>query len=357
MSRHGGTNRRLLVAAAALVMVIPGAGRAQVRQQSGRALDANLRLGSGGYNSIVAGGSSPFERQFYTPRSGAIERHFAFARERFYAANRGAPDWVWRVEDDQAWSTQGAPAAWLRPVPRWDPGYTPEPLAAPLRVASPASGVPAASTAAPLDVLSYAVGFQLGREIRRGLDHDGVELDTEPTSEGFRDGASGREPRIGRDRLQEILAAIKDRVDGRAVERLRDQDPGFRLLLVRNLADGRASREAFAQRDGVVALPNGIHYQVLTGGAGPSPGPDDRVIVRYRLMDPEGKPLAEATREIAVREAVPGAAQLLLMMRVGDRWLVSIPPELAFGTHGRLPEIEPNATVIAEMELVRIQER
>ncbi len=363
----------IVVVAATLAVLIPAAGRGQVIQQSGHALDANLRLGSGGYNSAVGGGRSHYERQGYAARRPSMDYYNSFQRQRLYTPDRVTYQGAASFESYRTWDQQsrfdGNPA--VPRAPSWDRGYVPAPVG-PRVVSSPptlptpptlpgasppAPGAsPADRAAAQEDVLSYSIGYALGREIAAALERDGLELDDDPIVDGFRDGAGGREPRLSRDAINEILAAVREQVDARSVQQMTGQDTAFRTMLEKNLAESSAFREAFARREGVVTLPSGVQYEVLASGPadGPSPGPKDRVRVHYRLLGIDGQQLTEATVEVTVKDTVPGAAQILQMMRVGDRWLVAIPPELAYASRGRPPEIEPNESVLGEVELREI---
>ncbi|MHC4614510.1 MAG: FKBP-type peptidyl-prolyl cis-trans isomerase, partial [Planctomycetota bacterium] len=133
--------------------------------------------------------------------------------------------------------------------------------------------------------------------------------------------------------------------------------PEFRKLHDDNLARSRAFHEAFGKRENVVTLDDGLQYEVIRPGTGPSPGPTDVVVVTYRmiLLDKAEVARGEAT-EIVVDEVLDAAGRILQMMKVGARWYVAFPPELAFGATGRYPEIGPNETVLGSVELIGIKE-
>ena len=106
----------------------------------------------------------------------------------------------------------------------------------------------------------------------------------------------------------------------------------------------------------MVTLSDGIQYQVLKAGEGPSPGLDDKVVVNYKVLDLRGAVISEGTgEEVRVGAVVDGGARVLQMMKPGSRWLVAIPPELAFGPGGKYPDIGPNVTLFGEIELIEIK--
>lgn len=103
----------------------------------------------------------------------------------------------------------------------------------------------------------------------------------------------------------------------------------------------------------------GIRYIIQKEGEGPSPKPGDKVNVLYigRLLDGKifdqaqdpAQPFAFRVRREAVIE---GWDQILQLMRKGEKRLVIIPPELAYGTRGQPPKIGRNATLVFEIELL-----
>lgn len=103
----------------------------------------------------------------------------------------------------------------------------------------------------------------------------------------------------------------------------------------------------------------GIRYIILREGEGASPKPGDKVNVLYvgRLLDGKvfdqttdaDKPFTFRIRREAVIE---GWDQVLQLMKRGEKRLVIIPPELAYGTRGQPPKIGRNATLVFEIELL-----
>jgi FKBP-type peptidyl-prolyl cis-trans isomerase len=103
----------------------------------------------------------------------------------------------------------------------------------------------------------------------------------------------------------------------------------------------------------------GIRYVITQEGQGDSPKPGDKVNVLYvgRLLN--GKVFDQATDPAQPfsfrvrREAViEGWDQILQLMKKGEKRLVIIPPELAYGTRGQPPKIGRNQTLVFEMELI-----
>ena len=105
----------------------------------------------------------------------------------------------------------------------------------------------------------------------------------------------------------------------------------------------------------------GIRYIVLKEGAGPVGKSGDRAQVLYigRLLN--GTIFDQATDKehsfklrIGRGEVIRGWDQILQQMKAGEKRLVIVPPELAYGTRGQPPKIGRNATLVFEMELVEL---
>lgn len=103
----------------------------------------------------------------------------------------------------------------------------------------------------------------------------------------------------------------------------------------------------------------GIRYVILREGEGPSPKPGDKVNVLYvgklidgRVFDEAKDPTQPFTFRVRREMVIEGWDQILQLMKRGEKRLVIIPPEMAYGTRGQPPKIGRNATLIFEMELL-----
>jgi FKBP-type peptidyl-prolyl cis-trans isomerase FklB len=195
----------------------------------------------------------------------------------------------------------------------------------------------------------YGIGLSIGMQIKR----DGASIDPQALLQGLKDGLSGAKPQLTDDQLRGALgrlqAAAQARHEAQALEAAKT-----------NAAEGEAFLKANAARPGVVSLPSGLQYQVVTKGTGPIPKAGDTVVVNYRgtLLDgaefdstyKRGEPAS-----FAVGGVIKGWTEALQLMPVGSKWKLFVPASLAYGDRGAGADIGPSATLIFEIELLSIQ--
>ncbi len=119
--------------------------------------------------------------------------------------------------------------------------------------------------------------------------------------------------------------------------------------------------EPVADENGVYTTESGLKYEKLESGDGAQPQTGQTVMVHYTGMLEDGT-VFDSSRErnrpfsfrIGVGQVIRGWDEGVGMMQVGDRWKLIIPPELGYGERGAGGVIPPNATLIFDVELLRI---
>jgi FKBP-type peptidyl-prolyl cis-trans isomerase len=123
---------------------------------------------------------------------------------------------------------------------------------------------------------------------------------------------------------------------------------------------GTASTEPIVWED-AVTTESGLQYRELVTGEGEFPKDGDIVTMHYNITLPDGTVLAESystgqtsTAIIGREHLLPGWEEGVLLMKVGGRMQLLIPPDLAFGEEG-YGMIPPNSQLIVEVEVVTIE--
>ena len=190
------------------------------------------------------------------------------------------------------------------------------------------------------------VSYSLGLSIASNLISSGV---TTINAEAFIDGLnvvfSGKMPEIMPDEANNILQDYFDKLQQAKGKETKAEGENF-------LAENK-------KKEGVVALPSGLQYKILTAGNGPKPKASDTVKCHYEGRLINGTVFDSSIRrnepaEFPVSGVIAGWVEALQLMPVGSKWQLYIPSELAYGTHGAGQSIGPNQTLIFDVELLAI---
>ena len=125
------------------------------------------------------------------------------------------------------------------------------------------------------------------------------------------------------------------------------------------LERGQAFLAENGKREGVVTTESGLQYEALESGTGAKPTAADTVTTHYHGTYVDGSVFDSSVERgepasFGVERVIDGWTEALLMMRVGDKWKLYLPPNLAYGESGR-SGIGPNETLIFEVELLDVR--
>lgn len=199
------------------------------------------------------------------------------------------------------------------------------------------------------DSLSYSIGAQIGESLKLGVD----DIDLNVLAKGLRDAATGQEKLCSDEDIQKNMMKFQQVMRTKFQEDQQKKGEASK-------AEGEKFLEENKTKEGVVTLPSGLQYKVITAGSGPHPKATDQVVVNYRgtLIDgtqfdssyDRGQPAT-----FGVNQVIKGWTEALQLMQPGAKWEVYIPSDLAYGTRGAGQMIPPNATLVFEVELLEIK--
>jgi FKBP-type peptidyl-prolyl cis-trans isomerase len=192
---------------------------------------------------------------------------------------------------------------------------------------------------------SYAIGMMLGRNWQQ----QGLDVDDDLVLRGVKDVTSGGPTLLTPQEVTIVLDKFKQELMVKQ-QKMREE------LVVKNRVEGEAFLATNKNNPGVVTLPDGLQYKVLTAGTGATPTAEDTVTVNYRGTFLDGKEFDSSARaghpiELQVGHVIPGWTEALTKMKVGSKWQLFIPSNLAYGEQGNRG-MPPNSTLIFEVELL-----
>ena len=201
------------------------------------------------------------------------------------------------------------------------------------------------------DKQSYAMGMNLGT----GLHRQGMTLDTALVARGMKDAMSGAKTAMTEDEARAALQKLQTEVRQKMEVKSKEEAAA-------NIKVGEAFLAENKSKPGVVTLPSGLQYKILTEGTGPKPTATDTVSCNYRGTLINGKEFDSSYNrgqpvQFQVGGVIKGWTEALQLMPVGSKWQLFIPPDLAYGDRGAGADIGPGETLIFEVELLSIVEQ
>jgi len=223
------------------------------------------------------------------------------------------------------------------------------------------SGTTAAKkTATPLvlktqkEKASYAIGMNLGNGLKENMKKSDVDINTDILLRGFKDALNGSKPLLTDAEAQSVMSVFQTDLN-KHVKEMHD------AAAAKNSSEGAAFLAANKAKPGVVTLPSGLQYKIITEGAGPKPTASDTIVCNYKGSLIDGTEFDSSFKRgqpatIPVGRVIKGWTEAMQLMPVGSKWQLFIPPSLAYGEAGTNGgPIGPNATLIFEVELLSIQ--
>jgi FKBP-type peptidyl-prolyl cis-trans isomerase len=200
---------------------------------------------------------------------------------------------------------------------------------------------------------SYALGMKIGGDLRK----QGVNAAIDPAlaARGFKDALAGSKPLLSEDDERSALTQLQNEV--RQKQQANGHEKGAAAR-----KQGEEFLAANKSKAGVVTLPSGLEYKILTEGNGPKPTPGDTVTCNYRGTLLNGTEFDSSYKHgepvsFPVGGVIKGWTEALQLMPVGSKWQLFIPPDMAYGDRGAGSDIGPGETLIFEVELLSIGEQ
>lgn len=193
-----------------------------------------------------------------------------------------------------------------------------------------------------MDKVSYALGIGIGRQLAQ---MGATDINTDDFGQAIKDAISGR---LQLDE-QEAQMIVQDFFQRKSEEQAKNAKAEGENFLAEN-----------GKKEGVVVLPSGLQYQVLREGNGNKPSTTDQVECHYegtlingQVFDSSYKRGQTAT--FGLNQVIKGWTEGLQLMQEGAKYRFFIPYHLAYGAQGAGQNIPPYATLIFDVELVKVK--
>ena len=201
-----------------------------------------------------------------------------------------------------------------------------------------------------MDKLSYALGMSMGHNFKgSGIN----ELNVQDFANGVAAVYDGVQPEMtyeeAKQTVQEFFTKMQEEMEAEAAK-----------AGEANKQIGEAFLSENAKREGIKVTESGLQYEVLTEGNGATPAASDKVEVHYTGKLIDGTVFDSSVERgvpamFGVTQVIPGWVEALQLMKEGDKWQLFIPYNLAYGERGAGAQIPPFATLIFDVELIKVK--
>lgn len=195
---------------------------------------------------------------------------------------------------------------------------------------------------------SYALGMDIGASFKKLP----VRIDLEAAIEGMRDVYSNGKLKINKDEFMSLMKNFQETLQSAGEEHKRE-------LSSENRRQQQEFLDLNRKAKGVQETASGLQYQVIEQGQGDTPAANSVVKVHYTGTLPDGSTFDSSISrgqpaQFPVNGVIPGWTEALQLMRVGSKYRLFIPANLAYGGNGAGQMIGPDQMLIFDVELLDI---
>ncbi|MCH8830372.1 MAG: FKBP-type peptidyl-prolyl cis-trans isomerase [Planctomycetes bacterium] len=186
------------------------------------------------------------------------------------------------------------------------------------------------------------------------MKRQGIDIDEKLLVRGFSDGVSGVTGLLNNRQLGRVFQELQKQMLAEAAARRKKETEKKKKANAAFLAKN-------GKRDGVKTLKSGLQYLVIRKGKGKKPKATDTVVTHYRGKLIDGTEFDNSIKRgqpsiFSVNGVIKGWIEALQLMKVGAKWKLFIPSDLAYGPQGSLTgSIGPNEVLIFDLELIAIK--
>jgi len=196
--------------------------------------------------------------------------------------------------------------------------------------------------------IAYSIGANIGQNLLAQQVVEGLDIDA--FLAGMEDAIAG-DTQLDQEAMMQAIQTFMQR-----------QAEEEAAALAGNLAESEAYLAENAQNPRVTVLDSGLQYEVIESGpdGGESPTSSNSVLAHYHGTLPDGTVFDSSVDRgepatFGVSQVIAGWTEALQLMKVGDKWRLFIPPDMAYGEASPTPAIPPNSALVFEVELLEVR--
>ena len=196
--------------------------------------------------------------------------------------------------------------------------------------------------------IAYSIGANIGQNLLAQQVVEGLDIDA--FLAGMEDAIAG-DTQLDQEAMMQAIQTFMQR-----------QAEEEAAALAGNLAESEAYLAENAQNPRVTVLDSGLQYEVIESGpdGAESPTSSNSVLAHYHGTLPDGTVFDSSVDRgepatFGVSQVIAGWTEALQLMKVGDKWRLFIPPDMAYGEASPTPAIPPNSALVFEVELLEVR--
>lgn len=196
--------------------------------------------------------------------------------------------------------------------------------------------------------VSYTIGLNIGKDMKK----NGIEVDPKFLLEGIKNGLAEK-ALLSDSECNVVMTQFQQEYMAKQAEKMKGAASGNKAAGEKFLAENKT-------KEGVITTASGLQYKVISSGSGKTPTASSTVVTHYRGTLLDGKEFDSSYKrgqpaEFPVNGVIRGWTEALQLMKEGDKWMLYIPSDLAYGDQGAGETIPPGSTLIFEIELITVK--
>ncbi len=199
------------------------------------------------------------------------------------------------------------------------------------------------------DSVSYSIGMDIGKNLKTQM----IDVNPDALAQALKDVSGDGKPMLTEEQARATMMAFQSQMMAMHTEKMKAAGE-------KNKKDGEAFLAENKKKEGVVTLPSGLQYKVLTMGKGKKAKANDNVLLNYTGSLIDGTEFDSSIKRgqpvvFPVNGVIKGLSEALQLMPVGSKWQLFLPSGIGYGEQGAGAQIAPNAVLIFELEILGIK--